>query len=189
MLGERALDLVREAKRSQDMLGPYNEDKVRSVLQEIRELYETNEAEINKETPARAAMVLRHTALERNKRCLLAYLNHRVHKIRDMRWQFGAVLPNDVKANLCEPEQTFFAKYNRNLASYMRSVGVNGVDLMTDQTPPKSLYIEVRCVQDYGQLEMDDGSTILLKKNTQLFLPRSQCEQLIRQGILEHVDS
>ena len=28
MLGERALDLVREAKRSQDMLGPYNEDKV-----------------------------------------------------------------------------------------------------------------------------------------------------------------
>ena len=28
MLGERALDLVREAKRSQDVLGPYNEDKV-----------------------------------------------------------------------------------------------------------------------------------------------------------------
>ena len=28
MLGERALDLVREAVRSQDMLGPYNEDKV-----------------------------------------------------------------------------------------------------------------------------------------------------------------
>ena len=28
MLGERALDLVREAKRSNDMLGPYNEDKV-----------------------------------------------------------------------------------------------------------------------------------------------------------------
>ena len=74
--------------------------KVRSVLQEIRELYETNEAEINKETPARAAMVLRHTALERNKRCLLAYLNHRVNKIRDMRWQFGAVLPNDVKVNI-----------------------------------------------------------------------------------------
>ena len=47
----------------------------------------------------------------------------------------------------------------------MRSVGVEGVDLMTDQTPPKSLYIEVRCVQDYGQLEMDDGTTILLKKH------------------------
>ena len=165
--------------------------------------------------------MLRHTSLERNKRCLLAYLNHRIEKIRDMRWQFGAVLPADVKvavyfkedsqywilselnimnvlmfgqhnfeifqANLCEPEQTFFTKYNRNLASYMRSVGVGGVDLMTDQMPPKSLYIEVRCVQDYGQLEMDDGTTILLKKNTQLYLPRTQCEQLIRQGILEHI--
>ena len=31
MLGERALDLVREAKRSQDMLGPYNEDKVSNL--------------------------------------------------------------------------------------------------------------------------------------------------------------
>ena len=71
----------------------------------------------------------------------------------------------------------------------MRSVGVSGVDLMTDQTPPKSLFIEVRCVQDYGELEMEDGSNIKLKKNTQLFLPRSQCEQLIRQGILEHVVS
>ena len=71
----------------------------------------------------------------------------------------------------------------------MRSVGVDGVDLMTDQTPPKSLYIEVRCLQDYGQLEMDDGTTILLKKNTQLFLPRTQCEHLIRQGILEHIVS
>ena len=93
------------------------------------------------------------------------------------------------QANLCEPEQAFFTKYNRNLAGYMRSVGVDGVDLMTDQTPPKSLYIEVRCLQDYGQLEMDDGTTILLKKNTQLFLPRTQCEQLIRQGILEHIVS
>ena len=71
----------------------------------------------------------------------------------------------------------------------MRSVGVSGVDLMTDQTPPKSLFSEVRCVQDYGELEMEDGSNIKLKKNTQLFLPRSQCEQLIRQGILEHVVS
>lgn len=190
MLGERALDLVREAKRSNDMLGPYNEDKVRSVLQEIKELYNSNvEARNDPQEQTRAVMLLRHTTLERNKRCLLAYLNHRAEKIRDMRWQFGPVLPADVKANLCETEQSFFAKYNRNLATYMRSVGVSGVDLMTDQTPPKSLYIEVRCVQDYGQLEMDDGSTILLKKNTQLFLPRSQCEQLIRQGILEHVVS
>jgi hypothetical protein len=54
----------------------------------------------------------------------------------------------DVKANLCEAEQNFFAKYNRDLATYMRSVGDGaGIDLMTDNHPPKTLYIEVRCVQ------------------------------------------
>ena len=48
---------------------------------------------------------------------LQAYLNHRAERIRNMRWQFGAVLPPDVKANLCEAEQNFFTKYNRDLVS------------------------------------------------------------------------
>ena len=63
----------------------------------MRELFEANEIEALKDDKAKAAMMLRHTTLERNKRCLLAYLNHRIEKIRDMRWQFGAVLPSDVK--------------------------------------------------------------------------------------------
>ena len=63
----------------------------------MRELFEANEIEASKDDKAKAAMMLRHTTLERNKRCLLAYLNHRIEKIRDMRWQFGAVLPSDVK--------------------------------------------------------------------------------------------
>ena len=41
--------------------------------------------------------------------------------------------------------------------------------------------------QDYGEMETDDGSVIVLKKNTQHYLPRQHCEQLIRQGILEHI--
>ena len=67
-----------------------------------------------------------------------------------MRWEFGAVLPADVKSNLCGPEQVFFSKYSKDLAAYMRSVGpsgLGGVDLMTDHHPPKGLYIEVRCLQ------------------------------------------
>ena len=70
---------------------------MRSVLQEMRELFEANEIEALKDDKAKAAMMLRHTSSERNKRCLLAYLNYRIEKIRDMRWQFGAVLPSEVK--------------------------------------------------------------------------------------------
>ena len=38
-LGEKALELIRESVRAHDMLGPFNEDKVRIVLEEIRTLY------------------------------------------------------------------------------------------------------------------------------------------------------
>lgn len=106
----------------------------------------------------------------------------------DMRWQFGPVLPPEIRSQMCEPEMAFFNQYNKDLASYMRAIGDGtGIDLTIDRVPPKSLHIEVRCLQDYGEMETDDGTVIVLKKNTQHFLPRSQCEPLIRQGILQHV--
>ena len=97
---------------------------------------------------------LKHSAIERNKRCLLAYLNHRTELVTAMRWRFGAVLPEDVRLNMCEPELEFFSKYNKSLAVYMRSVGT---DLTTDFAPPKSLYVEVRVLQDHGEIETAEG--------------------------------
>ncbi|XP_059093819.1 DNA replication complex GINS protein PSF1-like [Tigriopus californicus] len=188
MLGLKAVDLIREAARSQGQLQPFNEDKVRQVLEEMRSLFQQNKKEVEERHSISPAIHLRHSGLERNKRCLLAYINDRAEKIRELRWQFGAVLPPEVKSNLCEPEQQFFQKYNRELANYMRSIGDGvGLDLMADLQPPKTLFIEVRCVQDYGELETEEGEIILLKKNTQHFLPRSLCEPLIRQGILTHI--
>ena len=101
---------------------------------------------------------LKHSAIERNKRCLLAYLNHRTDLVTAMRWQFGAVLPEDVRLNMCEPELEFFSKYNKSLAVYMRSVGT---DLTTDFAPPKSLYVEVRVLQDHGEIETAEGEVRL----------------------------
>ena len=106
----------------------------------------------------------------------------------EMRWQFGPVLPPEVRSHMCEPEIAFFNQYNKDLAAYMRTVGDGaGIDLTIDQAPPKSLYIQVRCLRDYGELQTDDGTILVLKKNTQHFLPRTQCEQLIQQGYLQHV--
>ena len=81
--------------------------------------------------------MLRHNALERNKRCLLSYLNDRTNKITDMRWQFGPVLPPEIRSQMCEPEIAFFSQYNKDLAAYMRAVGDGtGMDLTIDQDPP-----------------------------------------------------
>jgi hypothetical protein len=35
-----------------------------------------------------------------------------------MRWQFGAVLPDDIRMNMCEPEQQFFREVVNCLNSF-----------------------------------------------------------------------
>ncbi|KAH3858883.1 DNA replication complex GINS protein PSF1-like isoform X2 [Dreissena polymorpha] len=193
MLAERALELIRELQRSLDgTLPPFNEDKVRQVLEEMRALFEQNQKDVSATVAGESGLFsgvqLRHAALERNKRCLLAYIYNRIQKIRDMRWEFGSVLPQDIKYNLSEQEVQWFNKYNKCLANYMRSIGgTGGLDLTQDMKPPKTLYIEVRCLVDHGEFETHDGNIVVLKKNSQHFLLRSECEHLIRQGILEHM--
>ena len=186
MLGEKAFDLVKEASRNKNNLNPFNEDLVRATIEETRRLWEQNRAEVAETGLVGPGTTLKHAAIERNKRCLLAYLNHRTDLVTDMRWQFGAVLPEEVRLNLCEPELEFFSKYNKSLAMYMRSVGT---DLTTDFAPPKSLYVEVRVLQDHGEIETAEGEVVQLKRGTQHHLPRDLCEQLIMQGVLEHVTS
>lgn len=193
MFGEKALDLIKELQRSKlGALPTFNEDGLRQVLEEMRALFDQNQQDVTAALAGQQdlfpAIQIRHAALERNKRCLLAYVHNRLQKVREMRWEFGSVLPPDTKYSLSEQEAQWFTKYNKCLASYMRSVGgAGGLDLTQDRKPPKSLYIEVRCVVDHGEFETQDGSCILLKKNSQHFILRSECEHLVRQGILEHI--
>ena len=158
MLGEKALDLVKDAARNENNLNPFNEDLVRATIEETRRLWEQNRSEVAETGQVGPGTTLKHSAIERNKRCLLAYLNHRTELVTAMRWQFGAVLPEDVRLNMCEPELEFFSKYNKSLALYMRSVGT---DLTTDFAPPKSLYVEVRVLQDHGEIETAEGKVRL----------------------------
>lgn len=96
-------------------------------------------------------------------------------------------MPN-VKESLCEPEIQWFNSYNKSLAAYMRSIGEGqGIDLTCNLDPPKSLFVEVRCVEDYGKFELEDGEVVLFKKNSQHYLPRIEVESLIKQGVLERI--
>lgn len=192
MYGTKALELIKELQRNAGALPPYSEDGIRQVLEECRGLFEQNQQDVSMTVEGQQGLFsgvhLRHACLERNRRCLMAYVFNRLAQIRDMRWQFGSVLPADVKQCLSEQEIQWFTAYCRSLASYMRSIGSHGgLDLTQDIKPPKSLYIEVRCLVDHGEFETEDGDIIVLTKNSQHFLPRSQCERLIRQGILEHI--
>lgn len=64
--------------------------------------------------------------------------------IKDMRWEKGPVIPNDVRGNMAEQEVVFFAEYSKLLANYMGSLGEgHGLDLFQDLKPPKTLMVEV----------------------------------------------
>ena len=131
---------------------------------------------------------LRHAVLERNKRCVLAYIYNRLQRIRLIRWELGSILPPEIKMNLSKNELDWFTKYSKLLAFYMSSIGDGtGLNITQDITPPQSLYVEVKSNVDYGKFELDSGDVVIIKKNGVYHLPRSQCESLIRQGVLEHI--
>uniref|UniRef100_A0AAR2J8J1 DNA replication complex GINS protein PSF1 n=1 Tax=Pygocentrus nattereri TaxID=42514 RepID=A0AAR2J8J1_PYGNA len=201
MFCEKAVELIRELHRMSDgQLPAFNEDSIRQVLEEMKALYDfiyifdSFIISHNSATEGKSELIptikFRHCCLLRNQRCITAYLYDRLLRIRALRWEYGSVLPTTIRFHMCAEELEWFNQYKKSLATYMRSLGgEEGLDITQDMKPPKSLYIEVRCLKDHGEFEIDDGTVILLKKNSQHFLPRWKCEQLIRQGVLEHVIS
>lgn len=126
--------------------------------------------------------------MNRNKRCILAYLYNRLDRIKAVRWEIGPVVPNSIKANMCAPEILFFNKYSELLSNYMMSLSDDiALDITLHTMPPKSLYVEVKCLVDEGKFELENGETITMKKDTIHYIPRAQAEPLIRKGILEHL--
>ncbi|GAB0096774.1 DNA replication complex GINS protein PSF1-like [Sergentomyia squamirostris] len=194
MLSAKSLELIKDLSRNTDSIPTFRDDTIREVLVETQEIFNANsrDARICSATNNQQLLPIlsfRHAALERNKRCLLAYLYNRLERIRDMRWQGGPTIPEHVKGSLCEPEIQWFNSYNKLLAKYMKSIGDGqGIDITCDMNPPKSLFIEVRCLEDYGKFELDDGEVVFLKKNNQHYLPRIQVEPLIKQGILQQIN-
>ena len=64
-----------------------------------------------------------------------------------------------------------------------------GLDLTLRLKPPKSLCIRVRCLIDYGDYELDDGTIVVLSLGSTHFLQQAQCEKLIQQAVLEQIPS
>lgn len=166
-------------------------EDLRGVLEEINVAFQENHQDALKFQESRDKTLFpmigyRHALLQRNVRCVLSYLFNRLQKLKEIRWHLGPILTADIKESLTEPEIQWFNNYSKLLSTYMMSVG-DGINLTADMKPPKSLFIEVRCIMDHGKFELENGEVILLQKNSIHYLPRAECEQLIRQGVLEHL--
>mmetsp|Transcript_52020 Transcript_52020/g.106015 ORF Transcript_52020/g.106015 Transcript_52020/m.106015 type:complete len:195 (+) Transcript_52020:247-831(+) len=194
MLCDTAVELVKELQRD-SWLPPYNSGGVNQVVTETQELFasyfEKHEQVKNIDDEHRdyqdlMQLMTQHACLERNKRCVLAYLKHRAEEVMRLRWECGtSVMDKDLQERLSSEELELASNYDRMLGSYMQSIGD---DIGIDMEPPRSTMVTVRVLVSQGEIAMSEG-TVNLTRNSTHRLRRSDAQHLIRQGILEHVQS
>lgn len=200
--GQKGKELLLDLKRS-DWLPPYNENCVRGALQEITSHFKELNDEVRaaagarpgggSEGPAkppmesRPALILHDAAIRRNKRCLLAYHNYRLEKIKAVRWETGAAPPPEhLRSLLSEAEMDFLAAYDRVITRQSERLDL---DLMSDPQPPGDDLVEVRVVRPgLGTIVTDSGAEVALEMGTTHHLPRADVEHLVRQASLQQLD-
>jgi len=161
---------------------------VASVVREVNDRAESIEHALqiltNEEVKLpqfRASLVARGQIVLRNKRCALAYLHNRLTRLTDLWWSCGHALPEEVRVNLSPNELAAYDKYDDLLVQYMRQTGVA---ISNDQQPPKDSLIEVEAIEDCGEIMTEHGPVTLTKHSRHL-MRRTECELLIRQGLVQ----
>ncbi|GAU95834.1 hypothetical protein RvY_07379-2 [Ramazzottius varieornatus] len=151
MYGRRATDLIRGLDRAaENSIPPYNGETVRAVCEEIKDIFEANQQDTGRlqsqaDTSSHQNILhsihFRHIAMERNKRCLVAYHYNRAERLRSIRWNLGGIIPREIRSTLSEKEVEWFNSYNTELTNYMMEL--DGLNLTVHQRPPKEHFIHI----------------------------------------------
>jgi len=197
-------------KNSSGLL-PYADETVRGVLADAAALREAVDELLaaGGGGEADAALAVQEAALRRAKRCLVVYLAARAERVEALRWNTGTVAPPAARAALSNSEKDYFRAYGEAVTDYAARVGVDltavrGARARCARTapraphpapsrpraqslkPPKTDRIPVRTLKDCGVVETSDGPRRLCAGESH-FMLRSDCEPLVRQGLMEEV--
>ncbi|KAJ2920713.1 hypothetical protein H1R20_g13507, partial [Candolleomyces eurysporus] len=195
--GDLATQLLLESRRSTqtDTLAKYNDPLVRSLIREQRELERAAdtlvETEQNARGPPPPGLLIIQTAINRNKRCLLAYHAHRLSMLQNLYWACGGALPHlltnsDLRSRMSPHEVDYLRQYNASLMEF-RSDFTYELDIMSGiEKPPKEIHVRVRVVRECGVVQTENGS-IDFKRGERYVVRRADVENLIVQGFLEEV--
>ena len=102
--------------------------------------------------------------------------------MRELRWEVGVVLPQELRSVLSPREVQYFNEYNDLLQDYS-----NNFDLTAFLEPPKQLFLEVVALEDGGDVFTDEGVVTILRGN-RYHLRTTEAEALARDGIVEIVE-
>mmetsp|Transcript_11273 Transcript_11273/g.21338 ORF Transcript_11273/g.21338 Transcript_11273/m.21338 type:complete len:203 (-) Transcript_11273:129-737(-) len=193
--GKTSVELVRDVRDMEpDTLPPFKDEAIRNVLEEMDDHYNAMNELIGAVQATgvewgdtnfddASSILTHHNSILRNKRNVLAYLMARVKRIKQLRWSSGRSLSETLESNASATEKQFFREYDRLLMSYQgKNEGVS-LDLTLDMLPPKDHKIEVRVLEDHGDLFSRDGP-LILNRNTVHFLWREDAQPLIAEGVV-----
>ncbi|KAI6178271.1 DNA replication complex GINS protein PSF1 [Aphelenchoides besseyi] len=200
---ELAAQLLRELRTNPDFLPPYRANVIQQCIEEIQRLHDLNVQDFAQGESGSNDMAIitsyRHGIINRIKRCCCAYVNERLHRLKEIRWRDAGKLTPEVQANISEEELRWFQAYNQALFQYQMDIGDDGINLLTMIHPPKTTLIQVRLFdanafkhlkvvakEDYGEFETSDGLSVVIKKERVYSIPRKDCETLVKKGVLEY---
>lgn len=217
--GMLATQLVAESRQSNatDTLLKYNDRLVRDIMREQRGLEALIQDAMSKLNPDRMDVdnevnitpdiILYQTTILRNKRCLLAYHQHRLERLKDLYWSVGGALPlilstsgvaasststssqnADIRSRLSPREVEFLRSYNESILAFRSGVlATEEVDLFAPiLRPPKDLHVHVKVVRDCGVIQTEAGA-IDFRRGQRFMVRRADVEHLVVQGYLEEV--
>jgi len=196
---KKSVQLLQELKRAR-WLPQFNDkiikeavEEIRSDAQEMADLVREHQEVDDLSREVAAGLVLYSDLIDRNKRCLLAYLNARLEVLERLRMEVGLMVPEEKLQKLHEAEKQYLNNYNGLLDKYMKNYVPNckqPLDLTADVEAPQDLNVEVRVVADdpsLGGIVTTDSGIVRLRQGYQLMVKRSDVEHLIRAGKVVHV--
>ena len=194
---EAAIKLVKELKQNA-LLPKFNDECLTEVTQEIKQSYfkltdKMSDPNFDREAEAEIALpIVINMTMKRNVRCALAYMGTRLDRIHRVAWESGKAMPDHIQEKISPAELHYYKNYLELIDTYGKNcTGAEGtgsiLDLTTDMTPPKELFVEVRIKKDYGNITLPESGDVLLQKNTTHMLRRSEVDHLIKQGIAAEV--
>jgi GINS complex subunit 1 len=93
-------------------------------------------------------------------------------------------MPAHVANHLSRDELTYYDTYNKLVSKYSTEAVKCNIDITTGLTPPTELFVEVRVLEDCGEVVLPESGVVNLKKNTTHYLKRGEIEKFIKSNAL-----